>query len=67
MSQKPGCYQPNASNYHRDDLKRECHQLIEEIARRPGYLKLLAGVKDYLAISAQYKASRAYGRRKNND
>jgi hypothetical protein len=62
MTEEPNNYQPNPTS-DRDSLKADCHRLIEAISRRPGYLKLLAGVKDYLAIAASYKANRQYERK----
>lgn len=39
MSGDSGDASPNL-----EALKRECHQLVEAIARRPGAIKLLQGV-----------------------
>jgi hypothetical protein len=42
----------------RDALLRECHQLLEQISRRPGAIKLLTGAKSAFEMYAQYKANR---------
>lgn len=39
-------------------LKRECHRLIEQIARRPGPIKLLLIARNALQPLAQYKQKR---------
>lgn len=41
-----------------NQLKLECHQLIEQVARRPGAAKLLLGIKGTLEMYASYKANR---------
>jgi hypothetical protein len=63
MTEQPAPSSSNPGN-QRDDLKRECYRLIERISYRPGYMKLLAGVRDYLAIAANYKGNRTYRRKK---
>jgi hypothetical protein len=42
----------------RDALLAECHQLVNQIARRPGAIKLLSGAKSALELYAQYKGNR---------
>lgn len=42
------------------ELKRQCHALIEVVAKRPGAIKLLQGVLNQLQIFAQYKANRGH-------
>jgi hypothetical protein len=39
----------------RDAILAECHQLLERIARRPQYLKLLEAARIHLRILANYK------------
>lgn len=39
----------------RNALLYECHQLLERIARRPQYLKLLEAARIHLRILASYK------------
>lgn len=50
----------------RQTLIRECIALIHQISRRPGYLKLLSGVKASLELYAAYKGTRTYERPKNS-
>lgn len=45
------------------ELKRECHDLIEQVARRPGAIKLLLGTRNQLRLFSQYKAGRNTGDR----
>ncbi len=40
------------------DLKRECHRLLEVISHRPGAAKLMIGVHKQLQLFSQYKANR---------
>lgn len=47
------------------ELKQECHSLIEAVARRPGAIKLLLGVRGQLLLFSQYKANRDYSQRIN--
>ena len=42
----------------RDRLCEECFQLLHQISRRPGCLKLLNLARGHLRILAGYKASR---------
>ena len=42
----------------RDVLVRECQQLLIEVSRRPGCVKLLGLAKTHLEMLAQYKATR---------
>lgn len=44
-------------------LLRDCHELVEQIARRPGSAKLLTGAKAALELYASYKATRQRVRR----
>lgn len=44
--------------HERDRLVRECHDLLWQVARRPGCIKLLMGVRHQLQIFAGYKKSR---------
>ena len=46
--------------HDRDELKRQCHQLIEAIATRPGAVKLLQGILDQARVFAQYKSDRKF-------
>lgn len=47
----------------REELQRECQRLINAIAYRPGYIKLLTLAKNYLETLAQYKGNRQQSRR----
>jgi hypothetical protein len=44
--------------HERDRLVRECHDLLWQVARRPGCIKLLMGVRHQLQIFAGYKKGR---------
>lgn len=48
-------------------LKAECHALIEQVARRPGAIKLLTGIRNQAQIFSQYKAQRTYRSPNNRD
>ena len=41
-----------------DELRTQCHQLIEQIAKRPGGAKLLQGAMAHLEGLSAYKADR---------
>lgn len=43
----------------RDALLRECQQMLLEISRRPGYLKLLGLAKFHLKMLSRYKIGRS--------
>jgi hypothetical protein len=66
MTEQPGSYidQPPPTI---GELKRDCHRLIEQVAQRPGAIKLLLGIRDQAMIFSQYKANRDYRRAKNAD
>lgn len=56
MTETPDSY--NTSDP--DSLRKECHQLIEQIAYRPGAVKLLIGLRDMAQTFANYKANRTH-------
>jgi hypothetical protein len=63
MTEKPGQYgQPPPTIA---SLKRECHRLIEQVAQRPGAVKLLTGIRDQARVFANYKITRTYRRAKH--
>lgn len=43
----------------RDALLRECQQMLLQISRRPGYLKLLGLAKVHLTMLTKYKIGRS--------
>jgi hypothetical protein len=42
-----------------EQLRSQCHQLIETISRRPGAVKLLLGLLPLLKLYANYKQRRS--------
>jgi hypothetical protein len=61
MSEKAGQYQNQPDSPPTvDELKRQCHGLIEVVSKRPGAAKLLLGVLSQLEIFSQYKVTRSY-------
>lgn len=47
-----------AAQSERDKLCEECFQLLHQISRRPGCIKLLNLAREHLRQLAQYKAGR---------
>jgi len=61
MTEQPGDYSPRSPDLLA--LKLECHRLVEQIAKQPGAIKLLLGLRDQARIYAGYKQTRIYARR----
>ncbi|MBD2499836.1 hypothetical protein [Anabaena azotica] len=59
----------NALYEKRQQLRQECHQLIERIFYHRNGLKLLEGAASYLRTFAEYKANRnaSYRRKPENN
>jgi hypothetical protein len=65
MTEQPGNYTTQSEQpLTIDSLKRKCHGLIEQVARRPGAIKLLLGIRLQAQMFADYKANRSYQRLK---
>lgn len=47
----------NQPTDQRSLLLAECHWLLNQVAYRPGYLKLLGLARNHLKILAQYKSN----------
>lgn len=60
-------HQLNGSRPTVAGLKKDCHYLIEAIAKRPGAIKLLFGAKATLRTFAAYKSNRNLTRRNHHD
>lgn len=48
----------NQPTDQRSLLLAECHRLLNQVACRPGYVKLLGLARNHLRMLAQYKSNR---------
>lgn len=53
----------NQPTDQRSLLLAECHWLLNQVAYRPGYLKLLGLARSHLRMLAQYKLNRGQRQR----
>lgn len=56
----PQLDQVHTAELERQQLLKQCHQLVDAIAFQPGGTKLLRGIMPTLKIYAQYKMSKQH-------